>query len=713
PTSPTLGATFARVANSIASSLRSPALKPTDEEIEAEAIRERERSRREAERILTQEAEERRVMEEKILAMRAGARNNSSQTSLPLPQSATQPVPSSYSGNSPRREKEDGNNSGWWQTAKNRLGTSKELTPAQQIIQETKVKDKETKKASKNRDKEPKTPTTKKSSDSANLHLDIPQGGYRPGSSSSAENSPSQERAPSRGYSMDTNNKDASPAARSIKDDNPPVYAKFTPSGALDVHETLLTITRRFEKLERWTVGHVRALEDRVGDVEKWLVDKEEARQAADEAREKEAKDHKRTVEEMKAKVDEIKRIADEAKRQSLQGPRNIQRTIESEVEKAVAGIRLPTAREHAPTENDVSKKEIQRIQSELASIRGDISQIQGKLTEASKATPVTPVRTAEFPRSHSPAPLTSQHTGGVSSTSSRYRLPYPSGDYASGDGITPPSSPPPLNGGGRASYTSPSIPPPNTPSLHNSTSYTSLNKPSQPESSNNYAGLSLPAQAEHRPTSTSPTPRNRKRYTVALGGSLSSPLDQLAQDFEAANKTAEPAQTTEDSPMGVKLIGASVFSRDSPSPNGHRREDTIGGTPIDLARVHSVSPPGSLTSASRMRYAQDSSPGSSRIRAQSAYGAPVGWGSISKGLEDTPPLRPRRRSGDMREGEFGAVRMGTSDSMTGNSSNKFVDPLLLRKKEKEPVGAPKLPVPRGGKANFGDLLAFFDGDRK
>ncbi|KAG8762173.1 hypothetical protein FRC15_008630, partial [Serendipita sp. 397] len=490
----------------------------------------------------------------------------------------------SYSGNSPR--KEDSNIPGWWQSAKNRLGSSKELTPAQQIIQDTKVKEKETKKT---KYKEPKTPT-KKSSDSANLHLDIPHGGYRPGSTSSAETSPSRERPSASRENSGDGNRGASPSGRSTKDDNPPIYAKFNAQGALDVHETLLTLTRRFEKLERWTVGHVRALEDRVGDVEKWLVDKEEARQAADETRQREAAESKRVLEETKAKMDEIRRIADEAKRYSSQAPKNIQQAVESEVEKAVAGIRRSTGRESAPVDNDISKKEVQRINTELASIRENISQIQGKLTEAPKPTPVTPVRTAEFPRSHSPAPLTSQHTGGVGSTSSRTRLPYPSGDYTLGDGITPPSSPPPItpiNGGGRT-YSTSSVPPVNTPTLRDSTSYTSLNKASQPEYSSSYTGLGLPTQAERRSTSTSPTPRNQKRYTVALGGSLSSPLEQLAQGFEAANKNAEPAQTTEDSPMGVKLIGSSVFSRDSPSPNGHRREDTIGGTPIDLARVAS-----------------------------------------------------------------------------------------------------------------------------
>ena len=53
------------------------------------------------------------------------------------------------------------------------------------------------------------------------------------------------------------------------------MYAQFTSQGRLDVPGTLLMIAKRFEKLEKWTVGHVRALEDRMNDVERWLVDKE------------------------------------------------------------------------------------------------------------------------------------------------------------------------------------------------------------------------------------------------------------------------------------------------------------------------------------------------------------------------------------------------------------------------------------------------------
>ncbi|KAF9531111.1 hypothetical protein CPB83DRAFT_726857, partial [Crepidotus variabilis] len=62
----------------------------------------------------------------------------------------------------------------------------------------------------------------------------------------------------------------------------PPLYAQFNAQGTLDVPGTLLVIAKRFEKLEKWTVGHVRALEDRMNDVERWLVDKEKEKDKQD-----------------------------------------------------------------------------------------------------------------------------------------------------------------------------------------------------------------------------------------------------------------------------------------------------------------------------------------------------------------------------------------------------------------------------------------------
>jgi hypothetical protein len=167
PQSPTLGATFARVASSVMSSLKGgPIPLPTEAEIEAQAIREREASRREAERILTQEAEQRRAMEERILAMKSV-----SQTSLPPPQnpSAAAITPTG----SPRKDKDDGI-PGWWSAAKTRLTPTKELTPAQQIAQETKVKNKTEEKGHKKREKEKKRATM---DPNLNLNLSLP---YQP-----------------------------------------------------------------------------------------------------------------------------------------------------------------------------------------------------------------------------------------------------------------------------------------------------------------------------------------------------------------------------------------------------------------------------------------------------------------------------------------------------------------------------------------------------
>ena len=59
-----------------------------------------------------------------------------------------------------------------------------------------------------------------------------------------------------------------------------PLYVQLSSDGELDVPSTLLAIARRFEKLEIWTVSHVRALEERMGDVERWLVEKEKDSQS-------------------------------------------------------------------------------------------------------------------------------------------------------------------------------------------------------------------------------------------------------------------------------------------------------------------------------------------------------------------------------------------------------------------------------------------------
>src|ERR1700679_4272788 len=54
----------------------------------------------------------------------------------------------------------------------------------------------------------------------------------------------------------------------------PPLYTHFTDQGSLDVPSTLVVVARRLERLGKWVVGHVRTLEKRMSDVERWLVEK-------------------------------------------------------------------------------------------------------------------------------------------------------------------------------------------------------------------------------------------------------------------------------------------------------------------------------------------------------------------------------------------------------------------------------------------------------
>ena len=131
---------------------------PTQAELEAEAEREREKSRREAEMILRREAEEKKMVEDGVLAMMEDP-SHSQRLPPPPPRSQTMASNPSSTSSSPK-EKES-----WFTAVKNRLTPTKEpLTPAQQIIQETRAKEKE-KKKSKSKDSEskewPSTPSRK------------------------------------------------------------------------------------------------------------------------------------------------------------------------------------------------------------------------------------------------------------------------------------------------------------------------------------------------------------------------------------------------------------------------------------------------------------------------------------------------------------------------------------------------------------------------
>jgi hypothetical protein len=602
---------------------------PTEAEIEAQAIREREESRREAERILTQEAQQRRAMEERILAMKSV-----SQTSLPPPQhpSAAAITPTG----SPRRDKDDGIPA-WWSAAKSRLTPTKELTPAQQIIQETKVKNKTGEKELKRLHKEKKRATVDPNLN-LNLNLNLPQ--QQPTSRpSSAPTSPGAlstsnvSTNPGPGSSttkLGVADRAPSPnsATGNASKDSPPLYAKFDSTGRLDIPETLLAIARRFEKLERWTVGHVRALEDRVGDVEKWLVDKEEARQKSEE--------------------------------------------------------------EH--NKNCVSRSDLERVLSEVSAVKDGLSEVKARVFEVGRtAGAMTTDKSGSGSHTPSPAmpPPISAATSeeAVSSISSQPRLPYPTGDYASpGDfGVSPPVSPPPRvrSPPTRSSFTG------------------ALTTPSATSS-----GLSAPeSNTEGKPAprrqSVSPTPR--KRYTVALGGPLTSPLEQLAKDFDPSH----PSDRSDNE-------GGFFSSAVPDSPPLHAREDTIGGTPINLSRLDTISPP-HKASTPNLNASTDATGSSNRTRAQSSYGAPAGWNDTNL-QTTTPPLRMRRKSGGSADvglgtGGLDVGKPTTTAATAGAGAGKFVDPLIVRKKEREGVTSPRTPIGGRGRT-VGELAAFFDGEK-
>ncbi|KAJ6628725.1 hypothetical protein B0H10DRAFT_1989011 [Mycena sp. CBHHK59/15] len=646
-----MAANFARSVGTLVSNIapRSPGTMPTDAELEAEAERERDRSRREAERILTKEAEDRRLVEERVLAMMESTR------SLPPPPSRSQsmdpPSPSSS-------QKESG---GWWAAAKNRLTPTKDkdLTPAQQVIQEAKAREKE-KKNGKGKEKEWPANAQAKYTNPTYTNL-VPPPQRRPVPSPSSPTSPTP--TPSRPHVFHANmppnltpspmRHDPSSSSSPREKESPPLYAHFDEiTGTLDVHVTLLTIAKRFEKLEKWTVGHVRALEERMGDVERWLVDKENE------------KDEATSV----GKVED----GSEAIRDGLQELQSRVSSLGREMAKlAVAPANLS--------------------QSAQARYPAEISPVPS--TPSSFAIPSDPLTPSSFVISpttrsvsgHTARESTSPPIASVSAGGST-RLPYPTGDYAS-----PPESVLTSQDVFAASPSSPtqsskSRPVSGLPSTGTaiglgisglggagsaSTSYSnaSFSSASSISSGLPARGNGLPLPKASGRGSVSPTPR--KRYTVALGGLTDS-------DSESNHElgTAMFTNSEEGEDFGGDTIGKSAAAKISRGANVSGKTDVFS-TPTTTKKEP-------------------------RARAQSAYG-------FSAILQASPSTTQQSES------RPAPLSHGRSRSIDRFGTGKFVDPLVLRKQSsgqssggKEPgkaVGIKKVPVEQ--------LVAFFDGDRK
>lgn len=663
---------------------RSPGGMPTDAELEAEAERERDRSRREAERILTREAQERKLVEERVLAMMESTKG------LPPPPSRSQTMPNPPSPSSSQKE-----SSNWWAAAKNKLTPTKEkepLTPAQQVIQDAKIREKDKKGKGKEKDKEWPASAQGKYNDPAFLNLNIP---VAPPQRKPVPTSPSSPTPSRPNLSNLPPNLTPSPLrgadtiSSSPSREAPPLYAQFNPQGTLDVAGTLLTIAKRFEKLEKWTVGHVRALEDRMSDVERWLVDKEKEKEDTDSLhKESHASSITHDLQDLKGDLSELQGRVGELGREM------------AKLATAPSNLSSGPSREPAPV------SVAPQTTSSIA--------VHGHGDRAMSPTPVTTPHHSRLvsvtARESTSPPISS------SKSAAGTRLPYPTGDYyatppdssiLSQGTFSPPHSPPssvtsatrtrPLSVGlpgiglGISSQATP-------PSPYSSTASNPQRATSPPVSARVVSpqpyGLPPPKASSIRQSSVSPTPR--KRYTVALGGPITAPP-------ELSDEPEQIRSQSSLSSLGTAFFSSSPGTRDSNNNNNNADEgdefqdETIGKS--SSAKFTNTTNNGDPKNTS------SPSPSSSRrLRARSAYG----FSSIQTPQAPVTPLEPRLRSRSIDRLAPGA---GENATLTGAAGGKFVDPLVLRKQDKEGlrVAMPK-PI---GKVPIGQLVAFFDGEKK
>ncbi|KAF8525907.1 hypothetical protein BU17DRAFT_83409 [Hysterangium stoloniferum] len=157
------------------------------------------------------------------------------------------------------------------------------------------------------------------------------------------------------------------------------------------------------------------------------------------------------------------------------------------------------------------------------------------------------------------------------------------------------------------------------------------------------------------------------------------------------------------------------------------RRQETMGKTAITLSRLSTS--PSQTSSPNRSagglhRGSPRHSPSNPRLRAQSTYGIP---GSSSVFLTGTPATRSptdESSSGGSRalaqdndgKGSWKSRSRSIDRFNVGPSSEgtrNFMDPLVIRKKEKTAARNSVVLSPGGPRGRVADLLAFFDADKQ
>ncbi|OAX37895.1 hypothetical protein K503DRAFT_719084 [Rhizopogon vinicolor AM-OR11-026] len=673
-----------RVNSFISPSIASTTL-PSEAEIEAEAQRERDRSRREAELILTREAEERRAMEERILAMM-----NSSPQSLPPPRSRSQTLPNPPS---PAQSQKEGTPS-WWAAAKARLTPTKEpLTPAQQVIEEAKAREKENKNA-KGKDNEWPASSAVKYTDPAYLNLKIPSGGPLPRTSSPT--SPTPVRTPINlspapvpaviNLSPVSLQRGTSPGGTPSRE-APPLYASFTPSGTLDVPGTLLLIAKRFEKLEKWSVSHVRALEERMGDVERWLVDKENHRSKETGASSNYKHSPESELAAIRGDVTELQSRMSELGREMAR------------LATAPAILSSNTAIRGSPVMNTAPPTESSIVSPHQSGFSSGTDTRASEISSSNTTSALGNIRSLSTPRrvpSLTARESTSPPLARVSSTRTpsgiRTRLPYPTGDYTSpGDLISPthtPANSPPQSARS-ASMVISGLPVLSSPlELPTATSSPRALSPTP-------TGLPAPRIHSPRGGSVSPTPMQggRKRYTVALGGPIVAP-SEVESEYE---RERSGLATAFFSSTGDSSDDYDDYDDDDESVAD--ANETLGKKAASRAAAAAAKLGGGGSASAALTH---DSPGG-RVRAQSTYGGFANALQSNQALSAQSKHRFRSQSIDVR----------SDSTFGGEQTGKFVDPLVLRRQGKSEKGKGKPLVGPGKKVPVGQLVAFFDSERK
>jgi hypothetical protein len=362
--------------------------------------------------------------------------------SLPPPPSRSQTMPNPPSPSNSQKE----SGTSWWSAAKNRLTPTKDPpTPAQQIILDAKARDKDNKKNAKGKEKEKEKEwpanAQGKFTDPAFVNLNIPTTPVRrvpvPSSSPSSPtpSRPSLSNMPPNltpSPMRTTDTLSSSPSREA-----PPLYAQFTSQGTLDVPGTLLMIAKRFEKLEKWTVGHVRALEDRMNDVERWLVDKE-AEKEKEKEKEKESESeslkHESSTDNMK---DELNDLRDEVV--ELQGRLGELGREMAKIATAPNNLSAGPKTQSAAVSMSVAPQTASSIVTHSHPTSSIVTHLTGSPSGPSTPTHHPRLSNTTARESTSP-PMTSKRR----ESGTTPRLPYPAGDYASPpDTFSPNNSPP------------------------------------------------------------------------------------------------------------------------------------------------------------------------------------------------------------------------------------------------------------------------------